>query len=101
MSHQNNQPSSRIGPSQAVTISTGSAASTAFGTQTYQIRIACQLTAGSSVFYRVGDGTPTAVTTDALLPVNTIEYVTVTPGQKIAVIGCAAAAGSLSVSEIT
>lgn len=92
---------SRQGASQNVAISTSSAASTAFGSETYQIRIACQLTAGTDVHYRVGDGTPTAATTDSLLPVNVIEYLVVTPGQKIAVIGGTSAAGSLSVTELS
>lgn len=95
------QRSSRLGAAQNVAISTTSAASTAFGAQTYQIRVACQLTAGTDVHIRVGDGTPTAVTTDSLLPVNWVEYLTCTPGQKIAVIGGALAVGTLSVTEIT
>jgi hypothetical protein len=49
----------------------------------------------------VGDGTPTAAVTDSLLPVNLPEYFTVTPGQKVAVIGPSGAAGTLYVTEIT
>jgi hypothetical protein len=94
------QHSSRLGAAQTVVISTASAASTVFDTQTRQIRVVCQLTAGTDVHIRIGDGTPTAVLTDSLLPVNLTEYFTVTPGQKIAVIGGAAAAGTLYVTEM-
>jgi hypothetical protein len=93
--------SSRLGAAQAVAISTASAASTAFGSQTYQVLVACQLTAGTDVHIRIGDGTPTAVTTDTLLPVNFPMIFTCTPGQKIAVIGGTSAAGSLSVTELS
>ena len=95
------QQSSRLGAAQVVAIGAASAASTAFGSQTYQIRVACQLTAGADAHIRVGDGTPTALTTDTLLPTNFIEYLACTPGQKIAVIGGGASVGSLSITEIS
>ena len=77
------QPASRNGVANNVSVATTSTAvaSTAFASQTYQIRIA----APAACFYKVGDGTPTAVATDAYLPANWIEYVKVTPGQKISV----------------
>jgi hypothetical protein len=90
------QRSSRLGPSTVFTLSGTSQASAAFGAQTYQIRIA---TAGQPAFFRVGDGTPAATTSDALMPANWVDYITVTPGQKVAVLQ-AGTAGALSVTEI-
>ena len=89
-------PSSKNGTVNNVAVATTSTAvaSSAFGSQTYQIRIA----AISSCSYKVGDGTPTAATTDALLPANWVEYVKVTPGQKVSVFS--AAIQTISVVEI-
>jgi hypothetical protein len=89
------QPASRLGAAQEVTIGAASAASTAFGAQTYQIRVAA--TIGCRI--KVGDGTPTAAATDAYLPANQAEYLSCTPGQKIAVIQ-ETTGGKLSVTEI-
>jgi hypothetical protein len=69
--------------------------SSAFAAQTYQIRIA----ATAACFYKVSDGTPTAAATDVLLPQNWVEYVTVTPGQKVSVFS--ATVQTVSVIEIT
>jgi hypothetical protein len=76
------QPASRNGVQNNVSVATTSTsvASTAFGAQTYQIRIA----APAACFYKV-DGAPTAAATDAYLPANWVEYVKVTPGQKVSV----------------
>lgn len=75
------QNSARLGSSNNVVVAMTStaAASAVFGTQTYQIRISAQ----AACYYKVGDGTPTANTSDVYLPANIVEYVTVTPGQKI------------------
>lgn len=87
---------SRIGTTAGFTLSATSQASAAFGSQTYQIRIA---TGGQPAYFKVGDGTPTATSSDALMPANWVDYVTVSPGQKVAVLQ-AGTAGSLSVSEV-
>lgn len=63
----------------AVATTSTSVASAAFGTQTFQVRVA----ATANSFYTVGK-TPTAAATDVLLPLNWVEYVTVAPGEKIA-----------------
>ena len=80
-----------------------SAASTAFGSQTRAIRVAVPgvISATSGVRILVGDGTPTATATSALLPVGWVEYCIVTPGQKIAVLGNDAVTGNLSVTELS
>jgi len=86
--------SSRQGVSQGITIAASSTASTAFGSQTFQVL----LSTTTACNFRIGDGTPTAVATDTYLPPNFPLYFTVTPGQKVAVIGTT---GTLSVTEIS
>ena len=73
-------PSSKNGTVNNVAVATTSTAvsSSAFSSQTYQIRVA----ATAAYFYKI-DASPTAANTDALLPANWVEYVKVTPGQKI------------------
>lgn len=102
------QSASRQGASQNVAFAAAggaSAASTAFGSQTYQIRVSVSGTgfvAGTAgVRVRIGDGTPTAVATDAFIPNTWVEYFNVTPGQKIAVLGNDAGVGTISVTEMS
>lgn|SRR5262245_60683508 len=92
------QPASRYISSTTVTLTTASQATAAFGAQTYQIRVA---TGATVAFIKLGDGTPTATTTgdSALLPANTIDYFSVAPGQKAAVIGTAAS-NQVTVTEM-
>jgi hypothetical protein len=77
--------------------------STAFGSQTYMIRV-CAVGVESAtvdgVRINVGDN-PTASATSPLLAMNWVEYVKCTPGQKIAALANNTAAGSLSVTELT
>lgn len=77
--------SSRLGVVNNVTIATTSTAavSSAFGSQTYQIRVC----ASSVCFMKVGDpsATPTAAISDAMVVPNWENYITVTPGQKISI----------------
>jgi len=90
--------SSRVVSSAGFTLSGTSQASSAFGVQTNQIRIA---TSGQPAYFVIGDGTPTATSANgALMPANWVDYFTVTPGQKVAVLQ-AGTAGALSVSEMT
>jgi hypothetical protein len=111
MSWFDKQTSSRQGLSQNVTFNAAggaSAASTAFGVQTYQIRLVCSgtgfgaapaFTAG--VRFIIGDGTPTATATSSFLPTQVVDYLAVTPGQKVAVLGNDAGTGTLSVTEMS
>lgn len=104
----NKQSSSRQGASQNVAFAAAggaSAASTVFGSQTYQIRVSVSGTgfiAGTGgVRIRIGDGTPAAVATDVFLSnLSPAEYFSVSPGQKIAVLGNDAGTGNLSVTEM-
>src|SRR3954451_10877115 len=91
-----NVDSARLGTVNNCAVATTSTAvaSAAFGSQTRQIRIA----APSACSFKV-DQSPTAATTDALLPANWVEYITVTPGQKISFFS--ASIQTVSVVEVT
>jgi hypothetical protein len=98
---------SRLGAAQSFAFNAAGGASNAsapFGAQTYQIRVSISGTgfvAGTGgVRVRIGDGTPAAVITDTFIPNIAVEYFTVTPGQRIAVLGNDAGTGNLSVTEI-
>jgi len=88
--------SARLGTVNNVAVATTSTAvaSSAFGSQTYQIRIA----ATAACFFKV-DKAPTAAATDALLPANWVEYIKVTPGEKVSVFS--ATVQTVSVVEVT
>ena len=97
------QPSSRTGITQTIAFDASAAIASAFGPETYQLR----LVADSACCYRIGDGAQTATTADPFLPANTIEYVIVSPGQMISAIKAAsnglvtATAGTLWVTEMS
>jgi hypothetical protein len=76
--------------------------SSAFGSQTYFIRICAAGIVGASVDgvrVVVGDN-PTATSTSTLIPVQWVEYIKCSPGQKIAVLGNNTASGTLSLTEL-
>jgi hypothetical protein len=81
-----------------------SAQSSAFSSQTYWIRVCAAAVVGATqlgVRIKVGDN-PTATSSSALLPMNWVEVIRCTPGQKIAAIAeGATAAGTLSVTELS
>jgi hypothetical protein len=97
------QPSSRAGATQTIAFDTSAAITNAFGPETWQLRLA----ADSACCYRIGDGAQTATAADIFLPANAIEYVIVSPGQRIAAIKAAtdglvtATAGTLWVTEMS
>ena len=95
--------SARNSTTQAVAYTGTAAASTnAFGTQTRQIRVVA-----NSACHYVITGTPVATVTDPFLPANTVEYLSVNPGEKISAIQAAtgglvtATAGTLWVTELS
>lgn len=89
----------RLGTSQSIAVTTASTGATnAFGAQTFAVRVAVSGT--GNTHYRIGDGTQTAVTTDPFLPNTWIDYVIVSPGQKIAAIAESGTA-TLTVTELT
>ena len=87
---------SRLGTAQNIATSTTSAASEAFGPETFQVL----LVADVATRVRIGDATPTAVTSDTLLPANLPLFFTCTPGQKVSAI-LGAGTGNLSVTEMS
>jgi hypothetical protein len=97
------QNSSRVGLTQTIAYDSSVGITNAFGPETFQIR----LVANSACCYRIGDGAQTATTSDSYLPANAVEYVAVTPGQRIAAIKAAtnglvtATAGTLWVTEMS
>ncbi|VIO73891.1 hypothetical protein [Bradyrhizobium ivorense] len=104
------QPTSRQGKSQNVAFAAAggaSAASTAFGSQTYQILVSVSGTgfvAGTGgARVRIGDPAPVPVATaaDTFIPTGVVVGFTVAPGQKIAVLGNDAGTGNLSVTEMS
>src|ERR1700754_4681446 len=94
---------SRVGVTQTIAYDSSAAIVNAFGPGTWQIR----LVANSACCYRIGDGAQTATSADIFLPANTIEYVIVSPGQRISAIKAAtnglvtATAGTLWVTEMS
>lgn len=97
------QNASRVGTTQTIGYDSSAPITNAFGAETYQLR----LVANSACCYRIGDGAQTATAADTYLPANTIEYVIVSPGQRIAAIKAAtdglitATAGTLWVTEMS
>ncbi len=97
------QPASRVGTTQTIAYNASVAITNAFGPETYQLR----LVADSACCYRIGDGAQTATTADPFLPANTVEYVIVSPGQRISAIKAATdglvttTAGTLWVTELS
>jgi hypothetical protein len=97
------QPSSRAGGTQTIAFDASVAITNAFGPETYQLR----LVADSACCYRIGDGAQTATIADTFLPANVIEYVIVSPGQRISAIKAAtnglitATAGTLWITEMS
>lgn len=74
-----------------------------FGPETFAIRVV----SNSACHIAIGDGVQTASTSFPLLPANWVEYITVTPGQRISALKAAtnglitATAGTLWVTELT
>ena len=99
------QAASRTGITQSVAYTGTSATCTnPFGTETYQIRVAST----SACYYKVVEAAGgAAAATDVFLPNNWVEYVAVTPGQKISAIQAptnglvTATAGTLSITEMS
>lgn len=89
--------SKRLGTNQTITMSGSSQQSTAFGAQTFAIRLA---TAGQPAFFEIGASPAASASTSPVMPANTSELFTVTPGQKVAVLE-AGTAGAISITELT
>jgi hypothetical protein len=96
-------PASRVTTTQTIAFNASVAIANTFGSETFQLRLA----ANSACCYRIGDGPQTATVADVFLPANTVEYVTVNPGQSISAIAAAsnglvtATAGTLWITEMS
>lgn len=77
------------------TMSGSSQQTAAFGAQTYTVRIA---TGAQPAYFLLGSD-PTAAATSNLLGTNVVDYVSVRPGEKIAVLQ-AGTAGTITITEM-
>jgi hypothetical protein len=71
--------------------------STAFGPQTYQIRVSTQV-AG---FLRIDGPAVVATASDMFIPTGVVEYFATAPGQFAAFISTSTSTGTFSLSEMT
>jgi hypothetical protein len=98
MSWFDKQVASRIGVTTSLGVSStvASAATASFGPQTYQVRVS----ATTTTFIAIGDGTPAVTTSSTIIPANTTDYFAVTPGQKLSALG-QGAAGTVTITEMS
>lgn len=89
------QHSSRVNTASTISTTTASQQSSAFASQTHQVRLA----ANQATYVKFA-GNPTATTSDVLMPANTIDYFTVNPGEKVAVLALSTT-GIISIVEMT
>lgn len=98
--------SNRNGTTQAVAFTGTAATSAAFAGETWQVR----LSSNAACHYVISEANSVTVATvanGAFLPANWVEYVTVSPGQKLSVIRGAtdglvtATSGTLLVTELS
>lgn len=86
----------RLGTVHTFTMSGSSQQTAAFGSGTYQVRIAT----GAQPGYFALASDPTATSSSNLIGTNCVDYVTVHPGEKIAVLQ-AGTAGTITVTELS
>lgn len=87
-----------LGTTQVFTVSNTSVQSTAFAANTTMVRLSCSL---GHCHFQVGTNPTASITTSPLMANNSIEIISVSPGQKIAVIKDATvAASTLSITEL-
>lgn len=92
--------SSRLGITQIISYDGTTAITNAFGVQTYQIKIASTTACNYHIYDSTGSATASN-TTDPYLPAAWVEYVTVSPGQKISAIKASGGtAGIITVTEL-
>jgi hypothetical protein len=92
------QQSSRVGKTQMIHFhGKNHPIENSFGADTYQVR----LVADEACCYRIGDGEQTATIRDVYLPKNVIEYVIVSPGQRISTTKASEQGGALWVTEMS
>jgi hypothetical protein len=88
----------RPGVSQVITVGATSSQSTAVAADCTIVRLAN--TNAAPLFFAVGTNPTATTTTSAMLPVNAVEYIAVSGGEKIAVIR-GATATDICITQIT
>lgn len=86
----------RLGTVHDFTLSATSQQTSAFGAQTYCVRIA---TTDQPAFFLVGTDPTVTAQNGHIMPAAAVDYITVTPGQKIAVLQ-AGTAGEITITEM-
>jgi len=87
-----------LGTTQVFTVGNSSTQSTAFGANTTMVRLSCSL---GHCHFQVGANPTASITTSPMMPNNSLEIISVSPGQKIAVIKDAGVtAATFSVTEL-
>ena len=81
---------------QTVAVGSTSAASSAFGSQTNEIRIVTTVDA-----YVEFASSPTATSSSLIVPAFTVEYFKVSPSSKVAVLRVGSTTGTSRVTELT
>jgi hypothetical protein len=92
----------KLGTAQVLTAGATSSQSTAFGAETTLIRIGTSNLTGAGAHVHILVGTsPTATTSSTIVPCGLIEYIVVSPGDKIAVLRGGGTNVDISITEIT
>jgi hypothetical protein len=87
----------RLGTINSFTLTGSSQSTTAFGSQTYRVRLA---TEAEPAYFSAPAASPTAgSTTSNLIGAHRIDYIDVAPGQKIAVLQ-ATTGGKITITEL-
>ena len=86
----------RPSTTQTVAVGSTSAASSAFGSQTNEIRIVTTVDA-----YVEFASSPTASSSSLIVPAFTVEYFSVTPATKVAMLRVGSTTGTSRVTELT
>ena len=86
----------RPSTTQTVAVGSTSAASSAFGSQTNEIRIVTTVDA-----YVEFASSPTATSSSLIIPAFTVEYFRVAPASKVAVLRVGSTTGTSRVTELT
>lgn len=86
----------RLGTHQSASYTgTAGVITNAVGTQTNRIRVVCTTDA-----FIVISKSPSATSSDVFIPANSVEYLTINPGEKVSAIQ-SSAGGTLHVTEIS
>jgi hypothetical protein len=95
----------RQGAVQNFTLTASSQLTSAFGSQTYRVRLACSSTGanlgGAYILFGDSTGITASSTSGSLIPAPWETDFIVTPGQRMALVEASTAHGTLSLTELT